>query len=121
MSDELLRMLRLLAAIHSNRPMMILQRGDVTLLKNSLENGFSALLRNRVMIERRSNLPSSCAKDGNTIVLVSDGEQLWGWCSGAWLNEHQQIIERHDTKQTQKKAQRLVGYGRAQVEEDFGE
>ena len=76
MSDELLRMLRLLAAIHSNRPVMILQRGDVTLLKNSLENGLSALLRNRVIIERRSNLPSSCAKSGNTIVLVSDGEQL---------------------------------------------
>ncbi len=93
LTDRVTPVIMLLAAIYSGRPVSIMKQGYLHRLSQINPNKAEEALSGRIVIVAQDNNNSFPEDvDDRKTVIISNGHELIGWCSTAWLAKNPKIL-----------------------------
>ena len=112
------RGLRLLSAVHSKRPIVIVRDGELEIDADSGTPILPKELADRIVIITCQELSVLQTAPADTHIVISDGNDLKGWCTASWIRQHPQRVGEL-TSPAEKTATDPAGYDDEEEEEDL--
>src|SRR3972149_3158667 len=92
-TQQTISVIRLLAAIYSKRPVILIKEENLSTLFQINAKAFREAVSDRIVIVARDDNKSFLnGIDDLKTVIISNGSELIGWCSTEWLAKNPEIL-----------------------------